>query len=105
MLLTNYYGKKLYITLYIYTLESTARVYTRIPVYGLRTEIIRNFFSFPLWKTFRKIVSKISSLREKIEFQKLFSIMETERKIWIISIRKTVKRNFGGHPTQYADVI
>ena len=31
------------------------RVSTGIPGYGLRTEMIRKFFPFPLWKRFRKI--------------------------------------------------
>ena len=30
------------------------RVSTGIPGYGLRTEMIRKFFPFPLWKRFRK---------------------------------------------------
>ena len=30
------------------------RVSTRIPGYGLRTEMIRKFFPFPLWKSFQK---------------------------------------------------
>ena len=32
----------------------TSRVSTGIPGYGLHTEIIWNFFPFPLWKRFRK---------------------------------------------------
>ena len=31
-----------------------SRVSTGIPGYGLRTEMIRKFFPFPLWKRFRK---------------------------------------------------
>ena len=31
-----------------------SRVSTGIPGYGLRTELIRKFFPFPLWKRFRK---------------------------------------------------
>ena len=34
--------------------EKSNRVSTGIPGYGLRMEMIRKFFSFPLWKRFRK---------------------------------------------------
>ena len=30
------------------------RVFTGIPGYGLRSEMIQNFFPFPLWKRLRK---------------------------------------------------
>ena len=34
--------------------KENSRVSTGIPGYGLRTEMIRKFFPFPLWKWFRK---------------------------------------------------
>ena len=36
------------------TIHISTRVSTGIPGYGLRTEMIRKFFPFPLWKRFRK---------------------------------------------------
>ena len=43
------------------------RVSTGIPGYGLRTEMIRKFFPFPLWKRFRKtgIPERFFSVKQK----------------------------------------
>ena len=38
----------------LYRDNQKTRVSTEIPGYGLRTEMIRKFFPFPLWKWFRK---------------------------------------------------
>ena len=45
----------------------TSRVSTGIPGYGLHTEIIWNFFPFPLWKRFRKtgIPERFFSVKRK----------------------------------------
>ena len=49
-----------------------SRVSTGIPGYGLRMEMIRNFFPFPLWKRFRKsgnFWDAVPELRNMREFR------------------------------------
>ena len=49
---------------YPYEIQTVVpRVSTGIPGYGLRTEMIRKFFPFPLWKRFRKSRIKLKPLR------------------------------------------
>ena len=57
------------------------RVSTGIPGYGLRTEMIRKFFPFPLWKRFRK-----TGIPER--FPERFFFRKTE-------ISGTLFRNYG----------
>ena len=57
------------------------RVSTGIPGYGLRTEMIRKFFQFPLWKRFQK-----TGIPER--FPERFFFRKTE-------ISGTLSRNYG----------